>query len=228
MTPNTRKPDHQNAGTRPRLTLERVVERAVELADQVGIQKLTMRALARALGVEAMSLYYYVANKDALLDRMIDLVFAEIELPPGSGDWRTELHERAHSARAALVRHPWAVGLMDSRSAPGPATLRHHDAVLGCLRAGGFSVVAAAHAYSLLDSYIYGFVLQELSLPFDASQGAASVAADVLALMPSGAYPHLEAVAREHMLKPGYSYADEFEVGLGLVLDALERLQGAP
>ena len=210
-----------------RLTRERVFQQAVELADRGGIHKLSMRALARELGVEAMSLYHHIAGKDALLDGMIDAVFAEIALPAPGDDWRTELQKRARSARAALVRHPWALGLMDSRSAPGPANLRHHDAVLGCLRSSGFSVAAAAHAYSLLDSYIYGFALQELSLPFDASEGAASVAADVLELIPSGAYPHLEEVAREHVLKPGYSYADEFEIGLGLVLDALGRLREA-
>lgn len=227
MTTKTRKPERPDAGARPRLTLERVLGRAVALADRGGIQKLTMRALAKELGVEAMSLYHHVANKDALLDGMIDQVFSEIALPAQDGAWKDALRARTVSAREALVRHPWALGLMESRSAPGPANLRHHDAVLGCLRAGGFSVAAAAHAYSLLDSYIYGFVLQELSLPFDVSEGAASVAADVLELIPSGAYPHLEEVARDHVLKPGYRYADEFGVGLELVLDALGRLREA-
>lgn len=225
MTTKTHKPDDLEAGARPRLTREHVLERAVALADRNGLQKLTMRALAKELGVEAMSLYHHVANKDALLDAMVDRVFAEIALPAQDVAWKDALRARAVSAREALVRHPWALGLIESRGAPGPANLRHHDAVLGCLRAGGFSVAAAAHAYSLLDSYIYGFVLQELSLPFDASGGAASVAADVLALIPSGAYPHLEEVARDHVLKPGYRYADEFGIGLELVLDALETLR---
>lgn len=211
-----------------RLTRERVLQQAVELADQEGIQTLTMRALARALGVEAMSLYYHVASKDALLDGMIDLVFAEIGLPACTGDWRKGLHERAHSARAAFTRHPWALGLVESRTAPGPETLRHHNAVLGCLRSSGFSVAAAAHAYSLLDSYIYGFVLQELSLPFTTAEETASVAEELLAQMPTDRYPYLAEMATEHVLRPGYAYADEYEIGLELVLDALGRLQGAP
>ena len=207
------------------LTRERVLQQAVELADQGGIQTLTMRALARALGVEAMSLYYHVANKDALLDGMIDLVFAEIATPATGGDWRAELRARAHSARTAFTRHPWALGLIESRTAPGPAALTHHNAVLGCLRSSGFSVAAAAHAYSLLDSYIYGFVLQELSLPFSTAEEGASVAEAMLAQMPAGRYPYLEEMALEHVLRPGYDYAEEFGNGLGLVLDALERLR---
>ena len=208
-----------------RLTLERILRRAVELADRGGLGRLSMRVLAKALGVEAMSLYHHVANKDALLNAMIDLVFADITTPAIGGDWRAEMESRAHSARAAFTRHPWALGLVESRRAPGPATLAHHDAVLGCLRASGFSVAAAAHAYSLLDSYIYGFVLQELSLPFTTAEEAASVAEGLLAQMPAEQYPYLTEMALEHVLKPGYDYAEEFGIGLGLVLDALGRLR---
>ena len=125
-----------------------------------------MRKLAQELGVEAMSLYHHVANKDDILDGIVDVVFSEIDLPTNDIDWRAAMRQRAISARQALRRHPWATGLMESRSTPGPATLRHHDAVLGILRNAGFSIELAAHAFSVLDSYVYGFALQESSLPF--------------------------------------------------------------
>nr|WP_264932895.1 TetR/AcrR family transcriptional regulator [Streptomyces sp. A012304] len=191
------------------------------VADAKGTAALTMRAIAEPLGVEAMSLYHHVAGREEILDGMVDAVFAEIDLPPRDTDWKSAMRHRAESARAALRRHPWAVGLMDSRSRPGPATLRHHDAVLGALRTGGFSVPMAAHAFSLVDSYLYGFVLQELSLPFANSAELDEVAGAMLRDMPADAYPHLTELAVEHALKPGYDYADEFEFGLGLILDAL-------
>jgi hypothetical protein len=152
---------------------------------------------------------------------MVDAVFGEIDLPPRDTDWKSAMRHRAVSARAALRRHPWAIGLMDSRSRPGPATLRHHDAVIGALRAGGFSVPMAAHAVSLIDSYLYGFVLQELSLPFRGAAELDEVANAILREMPADAYPHLTELATEHVLKPGYDYADEFAFGLTLILDAL-------
>jgi AcrR family transcriptional regulator len=150
------------------LNRDRVLRAAVALADENGIGSLSMRKLGEALGVEAMSLYNHVASRGDLLDGMIDLVFGEIGLPPGGAGWKTAMRQRALSARQALSRHPWAIGLMESRSTPGPATLRHHDAVLGSLRQAGFPVALAAHAFSVLDSYIYGFALQEASLPFEA------------------------------------------------------------
>src|ERR1700733_4364603 len=140
-----------------------------------------MRKLGEAVGVEAMSLYNHVANKDDLLDGMIDLVFGEIDLPPDDGSWKIAMRQRANSVRTALTRHRWAIGLMESRSSPGPATLRHHDAVLGCLRDAGFPVALAAHAYAVLDSYIYGFALQEASLPFDTGDETAELAQAMLA-----------------------------------------------
>jgi AcrR family transcriptional regulator len=182
-----------------------------------------MRKLAQELAVEAMSLYHHVANKTALLDGLIDLIFAETALPPRHSDWKEALRLRSLSLHGALVRHPWAIGLMESRTAPGLATLRHHDAVLGCLRAGGFSLQATAHAYSLLDSYIYGFALQEMNLPFQDAGGAADVAATMLPQMSTGEFPHLTEMALQHVLQPGFRYADEFEIGLELILDGLER-----
>ena len=148
-----------------------------------------MRKLGEALGVEAMSLYNHVANKDELLDGMVDLVFSEIDLPSDGADWKTAMRERAVSARQALSRHPWAIGLMESRTSPGPATLRHHDAVIGSLREAGFSIAMAAHAFSALDSYIYGFALQEASLPFNTAEETAEVAQTILSAVPRRRVP---------------------------------------
>jgi AcrR family transcriptional regulator len=214
------------AGTRRApLSRDQVLRAAVSLADEGGIGALSMRKLGQALGVEAMSLYNHVAGKGDLLDGMIDVVFGEIGLPDGDG-WKQGMRRRAISAREVLGRHRWAIGLMESRRSPGPATLRHHDAVLGCLREAGFSVELTAHAYSLLDSYIYGFALQEASLPFDTGEEAAQVAQDISAMMPGGEYPYLAEIAAVHVLQPGYQYGQEFETGLDLILDALERAAG--
>ena len=209
------------AGHRTPLSRDRVLRAAVIRADQDGISSLSMRKLGEALGVEAMSLYNHVASKSDLLDGMIDIVFSEIDLPSGGGDWKAAMRRRAISARQVLRRHPWAIGLMESRTSPGPATLRHHDAVLGCLRRAGFSVELTAHAYALLDSYIYGFALQEASLPFGSGEEAAQVAHQISAQFASGQYPYLTEMAVEHVLRPGYDYGDEFLVGLDLILDGL-------
>jgi len=199
-----------------------VLRAAVTLADQGGIQALSMRKLGEALGVEAMSLYNHVTGKSDLLDGMIDIVFSEIDLPSGVG-WKQAMRQRAISARQALSRHRWAIGLMESRSTPGAATLRHHDAVLGCLRAAGFSLELTAHAYSVLDSYIYGFALQEASLPFGSAEEAVPVAQEIAGGLPAGEYPHLTELALGQVLQPGYDYANEFEIGLDLILDSLDR-----
>src|SRR5665213_801606 len=212
--------------TKPRtpLSRERVLVAAIAFADQSGIAALSMRKLGDALGVEAMSLYNYVATKDQLLDGMVDLVFGEIDLPAAGADWKAAMRERAESARQALRRHPWAIALMSTRTSPGPATLRHHNAVIGCLRAGGYSVPMAAHAFSALDSYIYGFALQEATLPLgDTEQETVEVAAMMMAQVPADQYPHLTEFAVEHVMKPGYDYGAEFAFGLDLILDGLER-----
>ena len=204
------------------LTRERVLGAALKLADEGGLASLTMRRLGEALGVKAMSLYNHVANKEDILDGLIDLVFGEIDLPSGGADWRAAMRRRAISAREALTRHPWATGLMESRTNPGPATLRHHDSVIGILRDAGFSIAMAAHAYSALDSYIYGFALQEMSLPFKNPEELAEVAESFRRHLPAAEYPHLIEMTVEHVMKAGYSYADEFEFGLDLILDGLE------
>lgn len=163
------------------LSKARVLEAAVLVADRGGVEAITMRRVAQELGVEAMSLYHHVPNKDAILDAVVDVVFAAIELPePDGGDWRDAIRVRAHSARAVLSRHSWALGLMDSRRNPGPATLRHHNAVLGVLREAGFTVPMAVHAVSLIDSYIGGFVLQEANLPVVAKGEVEQVAGGIL------------------------------------------------
>ncbi|MBB1262426.1 TetR/AcrR family transcriptional regulator, partial [Streptomyces alkaliterrae] len=160
------KPRRGRTAARAPLSRDRVIRAAMAVADEKGTAALTMRAVAGRLGVEAMSLYHHVAGRDDILNGMVDAVFAEIDLPSPDLDWRTAMRHRTTSARAVLLNHPWAVGLLDSRPHPGPATLRHHNAVLGTLRAAGFSVPEAVHAFSLIDSYLYGFVIQETSLPF--------------------------------------------------------------
>ena len=211
------------AEPRVRLNRDRVLRVAVALADSAGIESLTMRKLGVELGVEAMSLYNHVANKADLLDGMIDIVFAEIDLPTSETDWRTAMRRRAVSARDVLSRHRWATGLMESRTTPGPATLRHHDTVLGILRGAGFSIELAAHVYSALDSHIYGFALQESSLPFDNDEDTAKVAQAIMSRFASGEFPHLTEIAVEYVMQPGYDYGNEFAFGLELILDGLER-----
>ncbi len=207
------------------LTRQRVLEVAVDLADRNGLEALSMRKLGEALGVEAMSLYNHVSSKEDLLDGMIDAVFAEIDLPSADEGWRIAMRQRAVSIREVLCRHRWAIGLLESRTSPGPATLAHHDAVIGVLRAGGFSVPQTAHAFSVLDSYIYGFALQEKGLPFQTADEAAEVAQAVFAQIPVDRYPYFTELATQHALQPGYDYGEEFEFGLDLILDGLERLR---
>jgi AcrR family transcriptional regulator len=221
LTRRRPRPERRN-----RLSRERVLRAAIELADQGGVEALTMRTLGQALGVEAMSLYRHVDDKSDIVDGIVDLVFAEIEVPCNGTDWKRAMRERAIYARAALASHPWAIGLMESRTSPGPATLRHHDSVLGCLRQSGFSIELAAHAYSLLDSYIYGFALQQKNLPFSGSE-IADMAQSIVEQFPADEYPHLAEIAFEHVMKTGYDYGDEFAFGLDLILDALEAVRSS-
>ncbi len=210
------------------LSRERALHAAVELADSEGIDAVTMRKLAQALGVEAMSLYHHVANKSDILDGMVDLVFSEIDLPDETADWTVAMAERSRSVRAALLRHRWAIGLMESRTSPGPATMRHHDAVIGACRRAGFSVEMTAHAFSLMDSYIYGFVLQEVGLPFDDGDDLGELIDSIMPPDMAEAYPHFAELASEFVLRPGYSYSDEFEFGLRLILDTLDAARSTP
>src|ERR1022692_2677600 len=214
--------DSQSPGERAPLSRERVLRGAVAVAEAAGIGALTMRSLARQLGVKPMSLYHYVASKDEILDGIVDLVFSEIELPSANGEWRSQMPRRAVSARRVLRRHPWAIGLMESRANPGPATLRHHEATIATLRGAGFSVAMTAHAYALLDSYVYGFALQEASLPFS-SENVIEVAEPMAQQISADKYPHFAEMAAELILQPGYDFGHEFEFGLGVILDALTR-----
>jgi AcrR family transcriptional regulator len=210
------------------LSRERVLACALKLADESGIAALTIRSLATSMGTKPMSLYHYVANKDGILDGIVDMVFDEIEPPSPAGEWRGEMYRRARGVRDALKRHPWAVGLLETRASPGAATLRHHEATLATLRAAGFSVQMTAHAYALLDSYIYGAALQEAALPFHGRDAAAEVTTSIVKLFSDGQYPHLVEIATEHVLKPGYDFGDEFDFGLNVILDGLARSIQAP
>lgn len=209
----------------PGLSKQRVVAEAIRLADREGVDGLSMRRLADALGAGAMSLYHYVANKDELLDAMIDVVFGEIELPPTGTDWQSAMRRRSVSARQVLARHPWAIGLMESRTSPGPAHLRHREAVTACLRQAGFSILMATHANWLLDVYVYGFALQAASLPFDTADEFAGVTQDVfIPQLPADEFPYLNESAAA-LVEAGYDPAEEFLFGLDLVLNALEPLR---
>jgi len=205
------------------LSRERVLLGAVAVADATGVGALTIRSLAQQLGVKPMSLYYYVANKEEILDGIVDLVFSEIDLPRPGNDWRPEMRRRAMSARNVLHNHPWAIELLQSRTAPGPATLRHHNAVIGTLREAGFSVETTAHAFALLDSYIYGFALSEASLPINGPETVAEVAEQMMMQYLAVDYPHLAEFSVKHILKPGYDFGSEFAFGLDLIIDGLAR-----
>jgi AcrR family transcriptional regulator len=212
---------------RPRLSRERVLRAAIAHADAGGLEALTMRQLAEMLEVAPMALYRHIANKDDLIDAMVDVVFGEIGLPSGGADWKTAMRQRAVALRDGLARHRWAIGLMESRRSPGPANLRHHDAVLGKLRAAGFDVAMAAHTYSVLDSYIYGFALTKMNLPFATTAEVADLAQDMLVPFAVNEYPNLVEFISEHAMKPGYDYGDEFTYGLDVILDGLERVREA-
>jgi AcrR family transcriptional regulator len=217
----------KEAETHAPLSKERMLGAAVQLADREGLAAVSMRKLAEELGAGAMSLYHYVPNKDALLDEMVDVVFAAIELPSLEDDWKTALRKRAISTRAVLRRHPWALDIMESRTSPGPANLRLHDAVVACLREAGFSVPDAVHAYSVQDAYIYGFALQEKNLPFKTSEEAAQIGDMMVEQFQHLAdqIPYSFEVVATYVAKGGYDPTTEFEFGLDLILDGLERLR---
>ncbi len=215
----------QERVARPPLTRERVLQGALALADEIGVEAFTMRRLAAALDVKLMTIYHHVPGKEQILDGIVDLVFAEIELPPADEAWRPAIRRRCVSAREVLNRHPWAPALMESRTSPGPATLRHHDAVLGCLLDGGLSLATTAHAYAILDSYVYGFTLQEAHLPFHGGEEIAAMAEQIVGAIPADEYPHLVEFTARHVLRPGYSFGSSFELGLDLILDGIEREQ---
>jgi AcrR family transcriptional regulator len=205
------------------LSRDRVLSAAIEVADAGGVGSLTIRSLADKLGVKPMSVYHYVANKDEILDAIVDLVFAEIDLPRPGRDWQAEMRRRAVSARQVLRRHPWAIALLQSRTSPGPATLRHHDAFIGTLREAGFSIAMTAHAFALIDSYVYGFALSEAALPIHGPEPVDELAESMMRRYDAAAYPHLAEFTTEHVMRPGYDFGSEFPYGLDLILDGLAR-----
>lgn len=182
-----------------------------------------MRKLGQSLRVEAMSLYKHVANKEAILDGVVELIVNQIEIPSQDTPWKQAMRMRAVSARGVLASHTWAIGLLETRGSMGPATMRYLNAILGNLRSAGFSIQNAVHAFWLLDSYVYGHVIQEttLALGRTAPPGTESAAA-VLEQATMAEYPHLAELA-EHALGSVYSVDGEFRFGLDLILDALER-----
>ena len=209
----------RRAGRRPKVSREQVLDAALELADEGGLPAVTMASVGARLGVEAMSLYRHIGNKEEMLDGLVDRVFAEIEVPADARDWRDALGRRAVSVHAALRRHPWAIGLMESRSRPGPATLGHHDAMVAILLRAGFDGRGATRVYNVIDSYVYGFALQEATLPFSSPEEMSSMSDQMLAAV-ADAYPHLASVQRE-LVGSGFDYADEFEAGLDIIMGAL-------
>ena len=214
------------AATRAPVNRDRAVERAVVVADGEGIEAVTMRRLARELGVEAASLYHHVSGKDEILDGLVNRVSAEIELPSRTDGWRPSIRRRAHNTRAVLRRHPWAVALMASRTTPGPATLRLLEAGISYFREGGLSVEAAAHAISTVDSYVHGFVLQEVNLPFRNESELTAMTSAIMDQFPRADFPHLFELTTEHVLQPGYNYGNEFDIGLEVVLDGVDSQLG--
>lgn len=205
---------------RPALTVERIVDAAVAVADRGGLAAVSMRHVGAELGVEAMSLYHHIRGKEALLDLLADWIFAQIELPTIEKPWRAEMVLRAESARAVLSAHSWALGLTESRSNPGPALLRHHDTILGCLRYNGFPVALATSTFSAIDSYVHGFVLTELSVPIETAEDTEQFVETLQ--LPAQEYPHMAEMFVELVVGARYTYADEFAFGLDLILDALE------
>jgi AcrR family transcriptional regulator len=194
------------------------------LADEHGLESLTMRELGLRLGVEAMSLYNHVANKDDILDGMVDLVVSEIDLPLEPADWREAMRRRAISAQAVFSRHPWASGLVDSRESSGPARLRYLDWVIGTLRRAGFTIEMSERAFSLLDSYVYGFGRQQLNMQVGSDIKPEEIAEAFLQAIPADEYPYLREMVVDHAMKVGYDENADFEFGLNIILDGLQRL----
>jgi AcrR family transcriptional regulator len=221
--PKPLTPPARTAVRRKPLSRERILRAAIRLADEGGLESVSMRRLGQVLRVEAMSLYKHVVNKDDILDGMADLVTGDFEVPPGDVDWKTAIRRSVISAHRVLLRHPWAGGLIESRLKLGPARLRYLDATIGVLAAAGFPMPIVIRAIMALDSHTYGFVLQEMAWSFD-SENAPEMAAVFARSLPAGEYPNLLAMAEMTAAVPGGASVD-FEFGLDLILDGLERLR---
>jgi len=209
------------------LSRERVLRAAIALADAGGIKSLSMRKLGQELEVEAMSLYNHVANKDDLLDGLVELVSSEIENPPDDLDWKPAIHQSAMSAHAVLVRHRWAAGLMMGGTSVSPARIRWHECVLRTLREAGFSADLTHHAYHALESHIMGFTLWQVNMPFETKEELDDLAQRFLREFPLDDYPYLLEHIQQHLDPSSPDGKSEFEFGLELILDGLERLRDA-
>jgi AcrR family transcriptional regulator len=200
-----------------------VLRTAVALADEKGLDALTMRELGLRLGVEAMSLYNHVANKDDILDGIVDLVVEDIVLPSDEPDWQEAMRRRAISAREVFSSHPWVSALIDSRQSSGPARLHYFDWVIGTLRHAGFSIEMAMWAFSLVDSYVYGFGRQQFNFAPEEDLDLEEMAEAFLRAIPANEYPYLREMV-DHAMTAGYDDEADFEFGLNLILDGLQRL----
>ena len=210
--------------SRASLDRDRIIDGAVELADEIGLDPLTIRRLAEHLGARPMSLYHYVSNKDDIVDGMVGRVFDEVERPDPEAPWKEAVESRARSLRAALRRHPWAIPIMESRRTPGLDILEHHEAMLATWLRTGFPLQIVAHGLAVVDAFVYGFALQEAALPFGENDGDLTEASEqIIAPLSPEQHPALTRLTAEHVMQPGYSFGDSFEVGLGFMLDGVER-----
>lgn len=203
------------------LTQDKVLATALELLDDDGLGAFTIRELAARLDVRPMSIYHYTPSKEALLDALVDVVFGEVYVPIPGGEWRTELTRRSVSMREALARHRWALPVMETRTHPGPATLSNHEGVLAVLRTAGFTLEATAHAYAILDAFVYGFSLQEAMLE---AAGLPDDSAELAQGMDLTRYPRVAELAASYTAAETYPFAASFDVGLRVTLDGIERL----
>lgn len=206
------------------LSRDRILRAAIRLADRQGIDALSMRRLATALRVEAMSLYNHVANKDELLDGMVDLVVGEITLPVLGGDWKATMRARAHSALAVMTAHPWAPMLIVARITVGPNRLRYIDATLGALRESGLSWAETDRAWNTIDNYIFGYTLQQQNFPVSPEEYA-TAAASYLPMLPAETYPYMHDLSAR-VADGSHDGLPDFAFGLELILDGLDRLRG--
>ena len=207
------------------LSRERVLRAALALADEGGIESLTMRRLGQELGVEAMSLYNHVANKDDIVDGILELVLGEIEVPSGEADWKTEIRRTAISSHEVFLRHRWACSLMMHRPNASAGRMPWMEAVLRTLREAGFSADMTHHAYHALDSHITGFTLWQVNMPFETKAELVDMAEGFLSQIPADEYPYVIEHAEQHLAPSSPDGATEFEFGLDLILDGLERLR---
>ncbi|MBI4917250.1 MAG: TetR/AcrR family transcriptional regulator [Acidobacteria bacterium] len=205
----------------PPLSRARILRAAITLADRKGIAALSMRRLGQMLGVEAMSLYNHVANKDDVLSGIVDAIVADIDIVASGLSWKESMRRRGISMRDVFARHPWAVGLLESRRSLGPAALRYCNSVLGVLHRAGFSPMMAMRTFSVLDSFAYGYCIQEKSLPSRSAAEAIEATERLLGQIPERDYPYVVQIAAE-FVQSGFDFAKEFELGLDLLLEALE------